>query len=321
MVKPVILGVDPGTTVGLALLDIDGKILKVKSERNISIDEIITEIASVGSPAVVATDKALAPALVSKLATILGARLFTPDNDLPVDKKRELADGWRTKNDHERDALASAVYAYYNFQNKIRRIEKQVMDQLEEIKARVLKGEKVSDIASAWEVDAKKEEDLQSKYEGLMKENRRLRGLLEAKGPVSFKPLEEAYERRIRGAEMVLEGIRRGGLVLIKEVPSLNYVDLRNQDIRGGDLIYSRSGEYDSKGIRFLESRGAGCIITAAGIETLLPTADPKDIKISRWGSFFFADPLEIKGKSHTNKEIKGRDLEEMITTYRSGRR
>jgi hypothetical protein len=320
LAKPLIVGVDPGTTVGLAFLDIDGKILDVKSFRNISIDGVITEIASVGSATVVASDKARAPPFVSKLSGILGARLFSPDKDLLVTKKRELASGWGTKNDHERDALAAAVYAYYNFQNKIRRVEKQVMEQLEGMKGRVLRGEKVSDMMAEGE-ESNREKVLEAQLRALRRQVKELEESPRSKGPATNQALINSYEKQIMNARGILDALRKDELVFLKWVPSLSYLDLKDSGIESGDLLFSESDDYDNKGVKFLEGRRVGGVITPAKVESLTPVIPRSDVRVVRWENFFFTPRLEIEQRIRRRREVTTRGLEELIVDYKSGRR
>jgi len=318
--KQLIVGVDPGTSVGLAFLDIDGNVLEVKSSRNLGMEDIITEIATVGKAAVIATDKAIAPPVVVKLSGILGTRLFSPDTDLLVEKKRELAERWPTQNDHERDSLAAAVYAYYNFQNKIRRIERQVLDELERTKARVLKGEKVSDIMAPKE-GADKIGELNAQLAAVRKENRELKTENESLKSARPKSPHAIAGEAVREARDLMKGLASGELVILKEVKSLDYLDLKNIPIKQGDLILCRSKEFDNNGLRFLESRRVGAILTPAKVESIAPNGDPGDIKITAWEGLFFADPYEIAKKTGRRKEVRGRDLENMLLDYKKGRR
>lgn len=315
-----IVGVDPGTTVGLAFLDVNGKVIKVKSARNLSINDVITEIAAVGKAAVVASDKAIVPPMVNKLTGILGARLFTPDEDLLVERKRELADKARTKNDHERDALAAAVYAYYKFQNKIRRIEKQVEEEVQAIKARVLKGEKVSDIFAP-KKDVDREKELLGQLAALRKEKRELETKnqqLSRAQPRSPNSILRAAAKEARG---LMKDIAKGKLIMLKELPSLNYLDIKNIPLKKGDFIVCRSKGNDGKGLRFLESRRVGAIISPVKVESLVPMCDLDDIEIISWEGLFFAEPLEIEKKCGRRREVKSRDLHDMLVDYKKGRR
>jgi hypothetical protein len=318
--KQLIVGIDPGTSVGLAFLDIDGNVLGVKSSRNLAIEDIITEIAAVGKAAVVATDKAIAPPVLTKVSGILGTRLFTPDYDLPVERKREMAERWPTNNDHERDSLAAAVYAYNHFQNKIRRIERQVLDELERTKARVLKGEKVSDILAPPEGSGR-EKELLAQMGSLRKENRELREELESVKTSQPKSPHAVIREAAKEAKKIMMKLAEGELLALKEAPSLAYADLKSMPIRQGEVILCRSKTWDNNGLRFLESRRAGAIITPAAIESLVPHADLADVRTVAWEGLFFADPYDIEQKAGRRKEVKARDVEDMLVDYRKGRR
>jgi len=56
-----IAGIDPGTTVGYAFLDINGKPIKTGSSRELTFDTLIAKTTKLGRVVVVGTDKAKAP--------------------------------------------------------------------------------------------------------------------------------------------------------------------------------------------------------------------------------------------------------------------
>ena len=107
----IIIGIDPGTTLGYAVLDFEGKIIKIHSEKNFDLGSLISELIKLGKPLIIATDKEYNPDFVDKLAIKVGARVIGPDYDLKVDEKRELTKDFKTNNQHEMDALASAFFA------------------------------------------------------------------------------------------------------------------------------------------------------------------------------------------------------------------
>jgi predicted RNase H-like nuclease (RuvC/YqgF family) len=106
-----IVGVDPGTTLGYAVIDFDGNIVKLHSEKNLDLNSLITHLINIGKPLVVASDKEYNPDFVNRLAVKVGARLLSPDYDLKVSEKREITREFKTGNQHEVDALASALFA------------------------------------------------------------------------------------------------------------------------------------------------------------------------------------------------------------------
>ena len=109
--KLLIIGVDPGTTVGYAAIGFEGNIIKLGSEKNLDIGSLITEIIKLGKPLIVAGDKEHNPDFVDRLAIKLGARVIGPEYDLKVDEKRSWVRDFKTNNQHEVDALASAFFA------------------------------------------------------------------------------------------------------------------------------------------------------------------------------------------------------------------
>lgn len=116
-------GVDPGTTTAAALVRPDGEVAGMLSGKNIDMGSLIARLASLGSVLVVGTDKAKTPAFVEQLAVKLGAKIYHPPNDLKVQDKKALARGLQTKNDHERDALAAALYALREHKPLLRKID------------------------------------------------------------------------------------------------------------------------------------------------------------------------------------------------------
>jgi len=137
-----IVGIDPGTTVGVAIIDLSGNLIAIKSQKSWSYSDVVNFILSHGKPIVIATDKKTVPDYVNKLKASFNCILYTPKEDIPVEKKKSLASGFKILNDHERDALAAARDAYNSYKNKLRNIEKRIPRgyDLEEIKAGIIKG-------------------------------------------------------------------------------------------------------------------------------------------------------------------------------------
>ncbi len=106
-----IAGIDPGTTLGYAAIDFEGNLIKAHSEKNLDLNSLISELISLGKPLIVAGDKKNSPDFINRLAVKLGSRVISPDYDLKVIEKREIAKGYETKSQHEADALASALFA------------------------------------------------------------------------------------------------------------------------------------------------------------------------------------------------------------------
>ncbi|MBN2517996.1 MAG: DUF460 domain-containing protein [Candidatus Altiarchaeota archaeon] len=322
MNRPVIVGIDPGTTVGLAILDIDGRVLGIISSRNLSIDEVITKIASFGSAAIVACDKSEVPPLVNKVSSLLGARLFVPDADLSVVRKRELASFVKTQNDHERDALASAIYAYNHFQNKLRRIQKQVMESLEGVKARVIKGEKVSDISGTWgKQEEKPDLGLRSRIEALKKENRELRERLKSSQALSLDAIDLHYEKEFKRLRDILIKVREGRLIFLTPVKSLRFSDLKGVGIKRGDVLIPGSRAYDRVGVEYAERAGIKALITPILIDSLIPVISPDSIEVLDWRNFFFVDRKQLEEILENKRDMTPKKFRSIIDSYRSERK
>ncbi|ASJ09830.1 hypothetical protein A3L12_00180 [Thermococcus sp. P6] len=145
--KSIIVGIDPGITVGIAAIDLNGRIVALHSERNMPVGEVFRFISDVGHPLIVATDVNPAPGFVEKIARSFKASLFVPPESLRVEEKKELLRnlGVRVDDDHQRDALAAAYKAYLRLKPKLEHIDARLHERglegkSEEVKALVLQG-------------------------------------------------------------------------------------------------------------------------------------------------------------------------------------
>jgi len=141
----VVVGIDPGTTTAVAVVDLDGELLNVTSSRSSDTAEVIEWIIERGRPVVVAADVRSMPSTVEKIRRSFDAAAWTPDDDLRVvDKKRATSeDEYRLENDHERDAAAAATFAYRDHSDSfdaVRRKTPRDVDE-DEVLARVLSDE------------------------------------------------------------------------------------------------------------------------------------------------------------------------------------
>ncbi|MCC7576190.1 MAG: DUF460 domain-containing protein [Methanomethylovorans sp.] len=122
--KYTIVGIDPGTTVGIAILSLEGDLLFSSSFRGISHDQVVKLISDHGKPAIVATDVYPTPAAVEKIRRSFKAVLGTPGTELRAEEKIAMARPFGYSNDHERDSLAAAINTYRNYKNMFSRVEK-----------------------------------------------------------------------------------------------------------------------------------------------------------------------------------------------------
>lgn len=121
--KLLIAGIDPGTTTAYAVLDIEGNLLHLNSSKHFDLGRLILEVIEFGKVILVGTDKAKVPSLVGAFAAKLGARIVNPQEDLKVDEKRKMVQDFRFKDDHQGDALASALFAYKETKHLLDKID------------------------------------------------------------------------------------------------------------------------------------------------------------------------------------------------------
>jgi len=140
-----IVGLDPGTTTGIAALNLKGELIDLISSRELSSSDVIEWIAARGNPLIVATDVFPTPGAVEKVKRSFNAVLYSPGTDVPAEEKIALAKEYGYKNDHERDALAAASSAFKKYKNKFSQVEKKVPPEVdqEEVKALVVRGRSV----------------------------------------------------------------------------------------------------------------------------------------------------------------------------------
>lgn len=152
--RKLVVGVDPGTTCGLAILSLSEEPLLVTSRRGLTRGDITRMVLELGEPVVVAADVTPVPRFVEKLANSLNSVLFTPQVLLEATEKQQTVSEYSLKHGivlsdpHERDALAAAVKAYQGFKNKFEQVEAHVRETgarvpLEECKALVVRGHSI----------------------------------------------------------------------------------------------------------------------------------------------------------------------------------
>ncbi|MDD1724926.1 MAG: DUF460 domain-containing protein [Methanospirillum sp.] len=210
--KYLIVGIDPGTTIGIAVLDLNGELIRLHSSRQMTMADVIELLWSLGKPVVIASDVVPMPFTVEKIRRAFQAVPHTPRQDISVETKYELAGKFPYGNDHERDALTAALEAYRFWKHKFSIILRRAPPgvDLDEVKAGIIRGQSLEQILSAGKdtrikTEEKKPEiildssdervrildgkvkdlrelvaDLQKETEELKRQNRRLLGRISA---------------------------------------------------------------------------------------------------------------------------------------------
>ena len=157
--RNIILGVDPGTTTGIAIIDLmKGHVLYLKSNRECGISEIISTASKFGKICCVAADVIPIPATVEKIAKITGAKLASPSVLVSAAAKREYLHDYRDMtvnyshlNSHERDALFGAIKAFNSLKEQLSKINHiiqnsypELIPHLSEIQRLVIAGNSIS---------------------------------------------------------------------------------------------------------------------------------------------------------------------------------
>lgn len=143
--RGIIVGFDPGLTAGIAIMDLKGNILSVKSFKEISRAEIIYHIINYGKTVLVSTDVYPPPKMVKKLATALNAKIHHPTRDMSVGSKIEMVESYLSEKSslerskvvsselvpqdaHQRDALAASIRTYKSYHKKLDQIESRSLE-------------------------------------------------------------------------------------------------------------------------------------------------------------------------------------------------
>jgi len=149
---PLIVGIDPGITTGIAVIDLNGKIVLLDSGKNYDRGEIVRILSEIGKPILFAVDVAEIPESVRWIAAKFGAQIYSPSQDLEAGEKRELAArilGKPPVDTHQRDALAAAYKAYLIVKNKLETIEKQLRKMGIELNSTKIKEEVIKGVTVA----------------------------------------------------------------------------------------------------------------------------------------------------------------------------
>lgn len=237
--EPVIVGVDPGVSVGIAVLDLYGRVLHVATLREVGVTDVLEAVRRYGRPVVIATDVRPVPEFVKKLSSCLRARLFSPETGIEAYAKREIAlrvseeQNIEVKDSHSRAALVAAYLAHKELEKNLKEVEdylrktglgvptkavwekviegKSVAEAIEEVIDGLL-AEGVAEPRSAVQVERKDRgtKGLLSSMERLVLEKQLLLRELEKKEKVIKRLEKEVAERQQRRPE---DEDRRAGML------------------------------------------------------------------------------------------------------------
>jgi len=115
MLKSLIIGIDPGTNLGLAVIDDNGDIIDKLSGKNIQNEYIIKYISDLKDVVLITTDKKETPKTILDIASKLNIGIYSPKEDISLEIKNKYYKDENLKNifenNHEFDAYISAKEA------------------------------------------------------------------------------------------------------------------------------------------------------------------------------------------------------------------
>ncbi|WP_049924377.1 DUF460 domain-containing protein [Halopiger djelfimassiliensis] len=177
----VVVGIDPGTTTAVAIVGLEGEVLDVWSSRTSDTAAVIEWIVERGRPIIVAADVTPMPETVEKFRRSFDAAGWTPGSDLPVDEKQHRTRDHPYDDDHQRDALAAALYAVDAHADQFDRIADKLPPGIDrgEVTARVVAGEESVEavLAELTDDDEADEESTEHEPRELTEEEQRIKDL------------------------------------------------------------------------------------------------------------------------------------------------
>ena len=324
MPRRVIAGIDPGSTAGVAVLDLSGNVLLLQSTDG-GIGETVRLIERTGTPSLIACDVNPPPEAVLRIASFFSCRAFRPEREIREQEKREIARGVGARNNHERDAYCSAAMGLRANANKLRQIDSR--EDLpgwmkDEVKHLVLKGCRMQDALLVLSPERKRAggewekakapkprsearpvspEDYAERIASLVRENSNLRALAER-----LEWEKRGLEERVRR----LESGARQMLLRDSEIRKLRF------GLRMAEEKLGKARRRADKG-RLEPAAGGKCIARMPDLNALSGGRDSDAAKPAAEGRKKAKSPESDDLNSLGEPKL---DLEKLVREYRKGR-
>lgn len=149
--EPLIVGIDPGITTAYAVLDTKGNLIRLKSSKKLNLSAVINEILQIdGKILAVGSDVKYPPHYITKFCSAFNTKLILPKEDMKVGFKERITSDFKTNDDHQRDALAAAVFAFNELRPLMRKVELNLKEKgkehlVNEVKELVVSGLSITD--------------------------------------------------------------------------------------------------------------------------------------------------------------------------------
>jgi len=177
----VVVGIDPGTTTAVAIVSLEGDVLDIWSSRMNTTADVIEWIVERGRPVVIAADVTPMPETVEKIRRSFDAAGWNPERNIPIDEKQHRTRDHPYEDDHQRDALAAALYAVDAHESQFERIARKLPPGIDrgEVTARVVAGGETVEtvLADLQESDDDEEPEPEHEPRELTAEEKRIRDL------------------------------------------------------------------------------------------------------------------------------------------------
>jgi len=179
MLKSLIVGIDPGTNLGLAVIDDNGDIIDKLSGKNIQNEDIIKYISDLKDVVLITTDKKEIPKTILDIASKLNIGIYSPKEDISLEIKNKYYKDENLKNifenNHEFDAYISAKEALKKLKEifeKARRFSES-QDEYIKILRYILKNRKVEAASAKNNLMEKEKEIKEGKKRKRRKRNKK----------------------------------------------------------------------------------------------------------------------------------------------------
>ncbi len=224
-------------TTAVAILDSQGNVLDVYSRRDMTRAEIIKHILDFGNPVIISSDVKIVPKSVEKIAVKFGSIAYSPDDSLSINEKKELTRDYYhlTRNDHEVDALSSAIKAWKHHRSIFEKVYKTV-EQVDK-----------KDIFADVMVKVLKEEspNIEDAIHELEKDKLQSGRKVDREKPVKRELLDK-LQKNLRGKQQEIDSLQKENILLSK---ALNEAKREISNLQEKTLVSSFAGNRESKEI------------------------------------------------------------------------
>ncbi|MCC5447249.1 DUF460 domain-containing protein [Candidatus Nanobsidianus stetteri] len=230
MLKSLIVGIDPGTNLGLVVIDDNVNIVDKLSGKNIQNEDIIKYISDLKYVVLIATDKKEIPKTILDIASKLNIGIYSPKEDISLEIKNKYYKDDNLKkifeNNHEFDAYISAIEALKKLKEIFEKAKRVSENQDEYIKILkyILKNRKVEAVAVKNNLREKEKE---------IKEKKKRKKIKRDKGDIEIIKVIVKNKKDKEENEKIIEELNKKYIELLNDYNILSKIlteRLKNDD-------------------------------------------------------------------------------------------